>query len=84
MQLNFTRFYPLPERGYDLNRFGSYIDYVMAHEREKIPLWHCFAIYDDDLIPLIRELIEEHDECECYAKDIIDYDLDFNEEEDYV
>lgn len=80
MRLNFTKFKPLPVRTYDLNRYRSYIDYVMEKERKETPSWHCFAIYEDQLIQQIKNLIEQHHDCECYVKDILDIDL--YEEED--
>lgn len=76
MRLDFTKFYPLPVRDYDINRFRSYIDHVMEKERECIPSWHCFAIYNDDLIQQIRDYIEEEwGDCEYYAKDILECNL---------
>ena len=72
---SFKHFYPLPQRGYDINRYQSYIHSVMGVERKQEPSWHCFAVFDDKIKQQIIELIEEHDDCECYCKAIYEDDL---------
>ena len=66
----FDNFNPLPCRNYDISRYESYIHYVMKKEREKEPSWHCFMVFDDELAEKAYQIINSHQDCECYCQEI--------------
>lgn len=76
MKQNFTKFKPLPERKYDLNRFESYVHYLTNKERKTEPQWVCFAVLSPSLSLLVMETIKDHQNCECYICDIFDDEFD--------
>lgn len=55
----------LPKRSYGQNLYKNYIDYLLGKKRDDDFCCHCFAIFNDELLQKIKEIIRDDNSCLC-------------------